>query len=444
MPRSGTYGKNQYLRRSKSEENMIINGKEVANAIKASLAEKVAGLKQQYGRSPKLAVILVGDDPASAKYVHNKELACERVGIENITLRMPADTTEEQVLAEVAAFNADPAVDGILVQLPLPKQISENHVIASIAPEKDVDGLSPANVARLWTERKPQGFPIACTPAGCMRLLQEAGVDPDGKTAVVLGRSNIVGLPVAKLLLNAGATVTVCHSRTKNLAEVTSKADILVAAIGKARFVTADMVKEGAAVIDVGINVDPATGKLCGDVDYEAVAPKAAAITPVPGGVGPMTICMLMENTVGCYMRMVAHEESARREGFVLEHPAIDVADPLATAAWWCENLGFTVTMQKDDETHTTFMVDASGRVAIELYRARTQPKAPDYASMDPLTLHFGFISKDVDADVERLTKAGAVLVKREKRPGFDGAMMRDPSGIAIQFVKREKSVLLI
>ena len=423
---------------------MIINGKEVANAMKASLAEKVAGLKQQYGRSPKLAVILVGDDPASAKYVRNKELACERVGIENITLRMPADTTEEQVLAEVAAFNADPAVDGILVQLPLPKQISENHVIASIVPEKDVDGLSPANVARLWTERKPQGFPIACTPAGCMRLLQEAGVDPDGKTAVVLGRSNIVGLPVAKLLLNAGATVTVCHSRTKNLAEVTSKADILIAAIGKARFVTADMVKPGAAVIDVGINVDPATGKLCGDVDYEAVAPKAAAITPVPGGVGPMTICMLMENTVGCYMRSISREESSQKEGLVLEHPAIDVADPVATAAWWCKNLGFTVTMQKDDETHTTFMVDASGRVAIELYRARTLPKAPDYASMDPLTLHFGFISKDVDADVQRLTKAGATLVKREKRPGFDGAMMRDPSGIAIQFVKREKSVLLI
>lgn len=437
---------------------MIINGKELANSIKDSLAEQVAGLKEKYGRSPKLAVILVGDDPASAKYVHNKEVACVRVGIENLTYRLPAETTEEQVLAQVRALNSDPSVDGILVQLPLPRHISENHVIAAICPDKDVDGIAPGNVSRLWTERSAAipglseatpTFPVACTPAGCLRLLAQAGVDPDGKNAVVLGRSNIVGLPVAKLLLNAGATVTVCHSHTKNLPEITSKADILIAAIGKARFVTADMVKPGAAVIDVGINVDQATGKLCGDVDYDAVALKAAVITPVPGGVGPMTIAMLMENTVGCYMRRVskseaARPEAARPEGFVLEHPAIDVADPVATAAWWCENLGFTITMQKDDETHTTFMVDASGRVAIELYRARTQPKAPDYASMDPLTLHFGFISKDVDADVERLTKAGATLVKREKRPGFDGAMMRDPSGIAIQFVKREKSVLLI
>ena len=431
---------------------MIINGKELANSIKDSLAEQVAGLKEKYGRSPKLAVILVGDDPASAKYVHNKEVACVRVGIENLTYRLPAETTEEQVLAQVRALNSDPSVDGILVQLPLPKHISENHVIAAICPDKDVDGIAPGNVSRLWTERSAAipglsaatpTFPVACTPAGCLRLLAEAGVNPDGKNAVVLGRSNIVGLPVAKLLLNAGATVTVCHSHTKNLPEITSKADILIAAIGKARFVTADMVKPGAAVIDVGINVDQATGKLCGDVDYDAVALKAAVITPVPGGVGPMTIAMLMENTVGCYLRRVSQFEAARPQGFVLEHPAIDVADPVATAAWWCENLGFTVTMQKDDETHTTFMVDASGRVAIELYRARTQPKAPDYASMDPLTLHFGFISRDVDTDVERLTRAGATLVKREKRPGFDGAMMRDPSGIAIQFVKREKSVLL-
>ena len=431
---------------------MIINGKELANSIKDSLAEQVAGLKEKYGRSPKLAVILVGDDPASAKYVHNKEVACVRVGIENLTYRLPAETTEDQVLAQVRALNSDPSVDGILVQLPLPRHISENHVIAAICPDKDVDGIAPGNVSRLWTERSAAipglssaapAVPVACTPAGCLRLLAQAGVNPDGKNAVVLGRSNIVGLPVAKLLLNAGATVTVCHSHTKNLPEITSKADILIAAIGKPRFVTADMVKPGAAVIDVGINVDPATGVLCGDVDFDAVAAKAAAITPVPGGVGPMTIAMLMENTVGCYMRRVSQSEADRPEGFVLEHPAIDVADPLATADWWCKNLGFTVTMQKDDETHTTFMVDASGRVAIELYRARTQPKAPDYASMDPLTLHFGFISKDVDADVQRLTRAGATLVKREQRPGFDGAMMRDPSGIAIQFVKREKSVLL-
>ena len=291
---------------------MIISGKEVANSIKALLSEEVAGLKEKYGRNPKLAVILVGDDPASAKYVHNKELACERVGIENLTFRLPAQATVDQVLSRVEALNSDPSVDGILVQLPLPGHICESHVIAAISPDKDVDGLSPANVARLWTERAAgipglnsaaPAFPVPCTPAGCMRLLSEAGVDPDGKNAVVLGRSNIVGLPVAKLLLNAGATVTVCHSHTKNLAKITSKADILVAAIGKPHFVTADMVKSGAAVIDVGINVDPVTGVLCGDVDFDAVAAKAGAITPVPGGVGPMTIAMLLENTVGCFLR---------------------------------------------------------------------------------------------------------------------------------------------
>ena len=283
---------------------MIINGKQISDSIKASLAKQVASFPEKYGRVPKLAVILVGDDQASARYVRNKELACEKVGIENLTVCMPASSTEEEVLQKMDELGKDRSVDGILVQLPLPKHISEKRIIDALDPEKDVDGICPGNVFRLWTEKRtPEGACLPCTPAGCMRVLEESGINPDGKNAVVLGRSNIVGLPMAKLLLNAGATVTVCHSRTKNLAEVCSRADILIAAIGKPKFVTADMVKEGAAVIDVGIDIDPATGKLCGDVDFEGVAPKASAITPVPGGVGPMTIAMLMENTVKCFLR---------------------------------------------------------------------------------------------------------------------------------------------
>jgi len=283
---------------------MILNGKQISDSIRASLAEQVAEFPAKYGRVPKLAVILVGDDQASARYVRNKELACIKVGIENVTVRMPASSTEEEVLQQMDALGRDPSVDGILVQLPLPKHICEKHIIDALDPEKDVDGFCPGNVYRLWTEKRtPSDASIPCTPAGCMRLLEEAGVNPDGKNAVVLGRSNIVGLPAAKLLLNAGATVTVCHSHTKNLAEVCRQADILIAAIGKPKFVTAGMVKEGAAVIDVGIDIDPDTGKLCGDVDFEAVEPLASVITPVPGGVGPMTITMLMENTVNCFLR---------------------------------------------------------------------------------------------------------------------------------------------
>lgn len=285
---------------------MIINGKELADSIKAELAERVAGLVEKYGRAPKLAVILVGDDPASARYVHNKEIACKKVGIENLTVVLGSLASEEDVLKELATLAADKGVDGILVQLPLPKHINERRIIDAIPPEKDVDGITPTNIARLWTHKKGKAdFCIPCTPAGCMRLLDQAGVNPDGKNAVVLGRSNIVGLPIAKLLLNAGATVTICHSRTANIASHIQNADIVLAAIGQPKFVKGDMVKEGASVIDVGIDRDPVTGDLCGDVDFESVLPKAGAITPVPGGVGPMTICMLMVNTVECFLSRV-------------------------------------------------------------------------------------------------------------------------------------------
>lgn len=282
---------------------MILSGKQLSDNIKASLAEQVPTFPEKYGRVPELAVILVGDDQASARYVRNKGIACEKVGIRNRTIVLPASATEEEVLRRIDSLNRDGGVDGILVQLPLPGHISENKVIEAISREKDVDGFHPLNVASLWTSRRNDGFCVACTPAGVMKILEAAGVDPDGKRAVILGRSNIVGLPAAKLLLNAGATVTICHSHTRDLAEITRQADILVAAIGKPRFVTADMVKDGAAVIDVGIDIDPATGKLCGDVDFESVEPKASVITPVPGGVGPMTIAMLMVNTVECFLR---------------------------------------------------------------------------------------------------------------------------------------------
>jgi methylenetetrahydrofolate dehydrogenase (NADP+)/methenyltetrahydrofolate cyclohydrolase len=270
--------------------------------MKAAMAEEVKSFPEKYGRVPHLAVILVGDNPASVSYVTGKAKASAEVGIKNSTIRREASISEEELLALIAELNADDEVDGILVQLPLPKHISEDKVIAAIDVKKDVDGFHPANVAALW-QKQPCTLP--CTPKGIIRMLQTAGVEMAGKEAVVIGRSNIVGLPVSKLLLDQNATVTIAHSRTKNLAEVTRRAEILVVAIGQPKFVTAEMVGEGAAVIDVGVNRDPETGKLCGDVDFEACKEKASVITPVPGGVGPMTRACLMENTIECYLNNI-------------------------------------------------------------------------------------------------------------------------------------------
>jgi methylenetetrahydrofolate dehydrogenase (NADP+)/methenyltetrahydrofolate cyclohydrolase len=279
---------------------MIISGKELAASLKAQMAAEVATFEERYGRVPHLAVILVGEDPGSVSYVTGKAKASAEVGIKNTTIRRPATISEEELLGIIAELNADEAVDGILVQLPLPKHIDSDKVIAAIDCSKDVDGFHPMNVAALW-QKQPCVLP--CTPKGIIKMLKVAGVEIAGKNAVVIGRSNIVGLPVSKLLLDENATVTITHSRTKNLGEVTSKADILVVAIGRPKFVTADMVGEGAVVIDVGVNRDPETGKLCGDVDFAAIEPKASVITPVPGGVGPMTICCLMENTIECFLK---------------------------------------------------------------------------------------------------------------------------------------------
>ena len=278
---------------------MIIDGKLLSAKLKAQMAEQVVALKEQYGRVPSLAVILVGENPASQSYVRGKIKACAECGFESILTTMPESVSEQELLAEIAKLNADERVDGVLVQLPLPRHINEEKVIDAIALEKDVDGFHPDNVANLWLG-KPCIKP--CTPKGVMRMIEECGFDVAGCNAAVVGRSNIVGKPMAKLLLDANATVTIAHSRTKNLAEVTSKADILIAAVGRARMITAEMVKEGAIVIDVGVNRDAETGKLCGDVDFEGVRNKAAHITPVPGGVGPMTITMLMQNTIECFL----------------------------------------------------------------------------------------------------------------------------------------------
>ncbi len=271
----------------------IISGKELAARIKQRVSSQVEELKAG-GVNPCLAVVLVGDDPASAVYVRGKESDCRECGIESRILRLPADTTQDQLLEQLKQLAEDRSVHGILVQLPLPAQIDEQAVIAAIPPEKDVDGFSPVNVGRMMIGE--ECF-LPCTPAGCIEMLKSTGMPIAGKRAVVLGRSNIVGKPAAMLLLRENATVTICHSKTENLAQLCAEADILVAAIGKAKFVTGDMVKSGAVVIDVGINRDE-NGKLCGDVDFAAAEQKASFITPVPGGVGLMTRAMLLVNTI--------------------------------------------------------------------------------------------------------------------------------------------------
>lgn len=270
-----------------------IDGKVISTQIKDELKEKVAALKAE-GTEVTLAVIQVGNDPASSVYVGNKKKACEYIGVRSLAYELPEETTQQELLDIIADLNKREDVNGILVQLPLPKHFNEEEILLAISPLKDVDGFHPENVGNLSIGRK--GF-VSCTPAGVIELLKRTGIEMEGKECVVLGRSNIVGKPMSMLMLRENATVTVCHSRTKNLKEITKRADILIVAIGKPKFVTADYVKEGATVIDVGIHRDE-NNKLCGDVDFAQVEPVAGAITPVPGGVGPMTIAMLMKNCV--------------------------------------------------------------------------------------------------------------------------------------------------
>jgi len=280
----------------------LIDGKKVAARIRDEVAEAVAQMKEKHNYTPGLATVLVGEDPASDTYVRSKQRMCERLGIHSVGHTLAADATQEEVETLVSRLNADPNIHGILVQLPLPKHLDEEAVLNSIDLEKDVDGFHPVNIGRLAMKGRDPLF-IPCTPAGCMELLADAGVEISGAEAVIVGRSNIVGLPMAMLLQKANATVTICHSRTKDLTEHLKRADIVVAAIGWAEMIKGDMLKPGAAVIDVGINrVDDESDergyKLVGDVEFDSAAEVAGAITPVPGGVGPMTIAMLMKNTL--------------------------------------------------------------------------------------------------------------------------------------------------
>lgn len=276
----------------------LIDGKIISAAVKQRVADEVAELKTK-GAEPCLAVIIVGEDPASKVYVANKEKACAATGMKSLKFALPAETTNEELLALIDKLNNDSSVNGILCQLPLPRHLDETAVINAISAEKDVDAFHPVNVGKIMTG--DYDF-LPCTPAGIMEMLDYENIDIEGKTCVVIGRSNIVGKPMSMLLLHKNGTVTICHSKTKNLKEVCASADILVAAVGRANFVTADMVKEGAVVIDVGINRLP-DGKLCGDVNFAECEPKASYITPVPGGVGPMTIATLMKNTLTAYKK---------------------------------------------------------------------------------------------------------------------------------------------
>lgn len=271
----------------------LLDGKLMSDELRVRIAERVAALKEK-GVTPGLAVILVGEDPASQIYVRNKEKGCEQVGMHSVAIRLPVETTQAELEGHIRALNADASIHGILVQLPLPKHLDEAAALAVIVPEKDVDGFHVQNAGKLMSGLSGV---VACTPKGAMEMIRRTGVDLSGKEAVVVGRSNIVGKPMAMLLLQQNCTVTMCHSRTADLAAHTRRADVLVAAVGKAKFVTADMVKPGAIVIDVGINRN-AEGKVVGDVDFDAVKEVAGWITPVPGGVGRMTITMLLENTV--------------------------------------------------------------------------------------------------------------------------------------------------
>lgn len=278
---------------------MIINGKQIAQNLKEQMREQVAALSTQYGRKPCLNVIIVGENPASISYVKSKIKASEYCGFDGELIQLPETTTQDELLRIIRESNEKDNVDGILVQLPLPKHINEQYVINAIAPEKDVDGFHPTNVAKLWLNQQTI---VPCTPLGIITLLEQSGTPLEGRHAVVVGRSNIVGKPMAKLLLDKNCSVTIAHSRTANLASICRDADILIVAVGRPQMITADMVKPGATVIDVGIN-RTSDGKLVGDVDFESVAPIAGAITPVPGGVGPMTITMLMQNTIEIFIQ---------------------------------------------------------------------------------------------------------------------------------------------
>jgi len=282
----------------------VIDGKALATKMKDEMSLEVTALKQQHGRAPGLAVLIVGDDPASHVYVRNKKLACEKIGFDSFSYELPADTTQQHLLGLITELNSDPKVDGILVQLPVPAHINPETIITAISPKKDVDGFHPCNIGRL-TVRMPTFR--SCTPYGCMKLLEETGVDLHGKEAVVVGASNMVGRPMALELLIAGATTTVCHRFTENLQSHIERADVVVAAAGKQGLIKGEWIKEGAIVIDVGIH-RLEDGSLTGDVDFDAASKRAGWITPVPGGVGPMTITMLMANTIMSFKIHVGHQ----------------------------------------------------------------------------------------------------------------------------------------